>query len=170
VLLHAQTKSLNYIRASWEILLSPSLKNIPLFIAHLHIIVLTPGSWHVSNWFAFYFNSFYYGTTVNMHIAERPVQHVIFPLNACGCLTSVSRASVRGICVCVRSESNSITGFSHWLRTDWCMWLIYSSNFHMLRQTSAITSFVRSLSIHSGSIQTSIPYWFTLFSSLSIRS
>lgn len=88
-----------------------------------------------------------------MHIAERPVQHVI---NACTCLTSVSCASV---CVCVRSESNSIAGFSQpccqWLRAAWCMWLIY---FHTLSKTPAIISFVYSLSIHSGSIQAVLIY------------
>ncbi len=44
-------------------------------------------------------------------LQKKTVQHVI-SINVCTCLTSVSCASVRGVCVCVRSESNSITGLS----------------------------------------------------------
>lgn len=87
---------------------------------------------------------------------------------------SLPCVSQGGLCFCVRSESNSITGFSQpccqWLRTAWWMWLIYRNNFHTLWKTPAIISFVHSLIIHSGSIQTFIPYWFTVFSYLSIRS
>lgn len=134
-----------------------------LFIAYLHMIRQMSVSWQsiltklkiicfVFKQLGFY--SIFLGK-INVDIAKRPVQHVI-SINVCTCLTSVACASVRGVCVCVRSESNSITGLSccHSLRTAWWMWLIYSHNFHMLWKTPAVISlsilsvFTQDLFIH----------------------
>lgn len=120
VTVHAQTKSLNCIRALWEILLSPSCvkkTNFNLWsLCSMHTCIyackcLYPEGY---KWFALYLNSwgFIWGQSIYILQKDSSIFRHAISINACTCLTSVSCASVRGVCVCVRSQSNNITGLS----------------------------------------------------------